>query len=222
MSGDEVECVSVRWSDDGEVSMVQGREGPLAEPFGHGDDRGINESEAEVVVGLDQLKASLVVVRDEIDDVETIARDEAEKARFCVGAEPILDQPCRLGHDRSCDGEIGSGPKKNAARLMIRFVAITSSDEDAGVDEQHGCSDAACELLVGCRAPGAANIEGFWVTGRTDPDEGFEWIVVEFGDESVDENLRIDTAPLRRCIELRSKFVSTDRHDAIVRLSCQQ
>jgi len=105
---------------------------------------------------------------------------------------------------------------------MIGFVAITSSDEDAGVDEQHGCSDAACELLVGCRAPSAANIEGFRLTRRTDADEGFEWIVIEFGDEAIDENLRIDTAPLRRCIELRSKFVSTDRHDAIVRLSCQQ
>jgi hypothetical protein len=53
-----------------------------------------------------------------------------------VGPEPILDQPCRLRDDRSCDGEIGSDPEKISVRVMVRFVAITGSDEDAGVDEQ--------------------------------------------------------------------------------------
>ena len=56
------------------------------------------------------------------------------------------------------------------------------------------------------------------ISRRTDADEGFEWIVGEFGDEAIDKNLRVDTAPLCRCIELRSNFGSTDRHGAIVRL----
>ena len=105
---------------------------------------------------------------------------------------------------------------------MIRFVPIAGSDEDAGVDEEHSGSDAAGELLLGPNASGAADVERFRISRRTDTDEGFEWIVIEFGDEAVYENLWVDPAPLGHRIELRSKFLGTDRHGDIVRHRLQQ
>jgi len=87
---------------------------------------------------------------------------------------------------------------------MVRFVPVTGSDEDAGVNEEHGRSNAACKLLLSGRAACASSVERLRITRRTDSDEGFEWIVVEVSDEAINENLRVDTAPLCRCIELRS------------------
>ena len=137
-SWNQLKRVSVRWSHDGEIAVVQGRQGRLPEPLGDGDDRGVDEPEAEVVVGLNQFKASFIVVRDEVDDVETGAGDKPKEARLSTWPEPILDQPRCLRNNRSDDREVSPRTEQVSTRLMIRFVPITSSDEDAGIDEDHG------------------------------------------------------------------------------------
>jgi len=205
----------VRWSHNGEVSVVQGRERRLPPTF---SPTAMIEASTNPMPGRRRSRSVQVVVRDEIDGVETIARDKSDEARLGTWPEPIFDRPRRLRNNRSDDREVSPRTEQGSARLMIRFVPITGSDEDAGVDEEHARSDAACELLLSSGATGAVDVERFRITRRTDADEGFEWIVVEFGDEAIDKNLRVDTAPLCRCVELRSKFGSTDRHGAIVRL----
>ena len=85
----------MRRSHDGEIAVVHGRQRRLSEPLGDRDDRGVDEPEAEVVVGLDQFKASFIVVRDEVDDVEPIAGDKPKEARLGARTEPILDQTPR-------------------------------------------------------------------------------------------------------------------------------
>ena len=103
MSGNQFEGISVRWSHDGEVSRVHGRERRLP--------------------------------------------------------EPIPDQPGGLSHGRGRDCEISAFPEKISARLMIRFVPIAGSDEDAGVDEEHSGSDAAANFFSAptLRAPRMSN-----------------------------------------------------------------
>jgi len=83
---------------------------------------------------------------------------------------------------------------------MVRFVPVTRSDEDASVNEEHGRSNAACEHLLSGRTARASRVERLRITRRTDSDKGFEWTVVEFSDEAIDDNLRVDTASLCRCI----------------------
>jgi len=92
LSWNRVERVSVRRSDNCEVAAVQSCQGRLAQPLCNRDDAGINESEAEIVIGLDQLKAWVVVVRDQVDNVEAIAGHESEKARLGVWTKAIFDQ----------------------------------------------------------------------------------------------------------------------------------
>ena len=75
-SGNQLEGVSVCRSHNREVSMVQGRERRLARPLGNGDDRGVDETESEIVVRPDQFETSFVVARDEVDDVKAVAGDE--------------------------------------------------------------------------------------------------------------------------------------------------
>ena len=44
---------------------------------------------------------------------------------------------------------------------MVRFVPVAGCDEDAGIDEEHARSDAACELLLGGGAASAVDVERF-------------------------------------------------------------
>lgn len=99
--------------------------------------------------------------------------------------EAILDQPSSLSDGRSNNGEVGPRTEQICTRLMVRVVPVARCDEDAGIDAEHDRSDAACELLLGGGAASAVDVERFGITRLTDPDERFEWIVVEFGDEPV-------------------------------------
>ena len=89
---------------------------------------------------------------------------------------------------------------------MAGFTAVGGSDEDAGVDQQHGSrSDALGELGGGGRGTFSTDVEGLSPPRCSAPDEGFERII-EPGGQLVDERLAGDPASLGLGVQPGSEF----------------
>ena len=95
-SGNELESAAVGRANDSEVAVVERGDGRLAESFGDGDDRGVNEPEPEIGIGVDQRDRSLVVVVRQFDDRKPGTANQVQKSCFRWWTEPGFNQPCRF------------------------------------------------------------------------------------------------------------------------------
>jgi len=92
-------------SYDSEVSGVEGGDGGDGGDFvsfGDHDEAGIDETEAEIGVLIDEFDASLVVGLGEVNDVQPATCGQSKESALGFWAEPGFDQP-------SCFGDDGGG-----------------------------------------------------------------------------------------------------------------
>jgi hypothetical protein len=93
----------VTGTHDGEVATVEGGDDLNAKVLGHRDQAGVDEANAEICVGLDQLDAARVVRQAEVDYVKLAASYETQEGCSRSGLRGVLDLPRALGDDRSRD-----------------------------------------------------------------------------------------------------------------------
>lgn len=106
-SREQLESVAVRRPHDGEVSVVESRDRLDPESLRNGDDRGVDEAEAEVAVGLDQLSATGPVRACQIHHVEFAIGDRGDERRLGIEPESRLEHPGALDSNRSGDCDVG-------------------------------------------------------------------------------------------------------------------
>ena len=87
------------WSHDVEVSTVEGRDGGDPESFGHRDHAGVDDAEAEIDAGVDQLDDPSPVIVEQVDASKLAGVDRMQEPGFGCGTQPRLDQPARLDDD---------------------------------------------------------------------------------------------------------------------------
>lgn len=165
-SGQELERCGVGGAHDSEVAVVERREAVVAVAFGDGDETDVDDAQAEVGVGGDQLDAALVVVDGEVDHGESAGGGKGQEPCFGRGAEAVLDQPGGLGESGAGGDE--SAPvcgQEPGAVSVAGLVGVRRSDEHAGVHQQPGGlgSGALGELAGGEIGSGGMDVEGLWV-----------------------------------------------------------
>lgn len=96
-SGEEIERVDVGWSNDPEVSFVEGRDPCLVEAFGCGHGGSVDDVEAGIGVDGDEFVDSGPVSGGEIDDGNVAGQDRANELLLCVGAVAVQQQPGGFG-----------------------------------------------------------------------------------------------------------------------------
>jgi hypothetical protein len=77
--GEQVERVDVGRSHDGEVSVIEGGDSGLILLFGCGNEAGVDETEPEIVVDVDELNATLVEGSCEIDNGDSPGCDRCHE-----------------------------------------------------------------------------------------------------------------------------------------------
>ncbi len=182
MVRDELEGVAVGGAHDCEVATVQRGEFGDVEAFGDRDDRGVDEPEPEIAVDADQLDRALVVDVDRVDDLEPAGGDRGEEASLDGRAVAVLDQSGGFGDHGRRDRQISPRAQQSGAVVVAGFVAVSGSDEDAGVDQQHERSGAPGELRVRSDSAFTTDVERLAPPGRGAPDERLQHVVVMLGE----------------------------------------
>ena len=130
-SGDEFESVAVDGAHNGEVAAVECGDGGDVEAFGDGDDRGVDEPEAEIFVAADQLDGPNVVGGGDVDDVEFTGDYRVDQRCFGVDADVVLELPRGFRDPRSTpvSTRIGTGSEVvggETGGLFRSDLAVTS------------------------------------------------------------------------------------------------
>ena len=103
MSGDELESVAVSGAHNAKVAVVEGGDGGQLEAFGHGDQGGVRQVQAEICVSVGQFDAALPVGLGQLERLELASGDQAQ--------EPLV------------------GPERSRSRINQAVSAITGVGE---------------------------------------------------------------------------------------------
>jgi hypothetical protein len=119
------------------VPAIEGHQSSLAEPFGCGDDRGVDCPQWEVPIGAREFgDADPVGGEDRFGD-QVPRREIAEKADLGIGTETGAEQVDDLGDDEDRDDEWPRmGLQKLEALPVMPVITIDVGVERPGIDDQ--------------------------------------------------------------------------------------
>ena len=133
-SRQEFDRLQVARAEETEVAPVEGREFRFAETFHDRQHGGIDESDIEVPVGLQDLADPVVVGSEKLDHLVTTSANVRQQGREGVGADVRSGEVVRLDEDRRRDEPpFPRGSDQLRAFEMARVAGVESCDERAGV-----------------------------------------------------------------------------------------
>jgi hypothetical protein len=117
------------------VAVVQGQDTRNAVPLGEGENRGVDQSDVAVGVGLDDLDAPLQIVGRERLEPELGRYDGPQHCQLDAHAEPARHEIVDLGEDRDWDDKSLTAFSHEAAdRQVVVVISIDEGVEPTGVD----------------------------------------------------------------------------------------
>ena len=127
----------MRRPHDRKITVIERGNSSGAHPLGYGHDGGVDEPEAQVVVGVREVGSPRVIRVCQIHNLEGSVYDGVEKAHLVFRSEPASKHPAGFGHDRSRDNEPFFGTEQVTACSVLRFVAAARLEQHARVDDKH-------------------------------------------------------------------------------------
>ena len=124
-------------TDRAEVPVIECGELPLAEALEDGHDRGIDETELEIGIAVEQLAHPDVVATHQIDDCDRTVREIREEGEQRLSSKPVSDQPVQFDDDGCRHNELLAEAKQEiGACLVVRIGAIYTCVERPGIADQ--------------------------------------------------------------------------------------
>jgi hypothetical protein len=128
-TGQQGECVGMARPHDSEMPVIQRRDLGELEPLRDGDHRGIDDTQRQVQVCLDQVGHPLDVLVLQLSHMEAIVTERSEERDFCMRSHPRLQQVSDLTQDRRGyqQRSFGEAQKPDAAYAWSLTLPAASS-----------------------------------------------------------------------------------------------
>src|SRR5271155_1400281 len=133
----QLQSVAVGWADGGEGAVIEGQHDGGVEALGESDHRGVNASEGEVGVSINERGDSVVVLRDERLDI-LVAQGPPEGS-LSRRSEAFGNQLSSLDRNRSRNDKAQVTAAEDRERSSMGGVALISRRE-----QRAGVSDRDC------------------------------------------------------------------------------